>query len=78
MGKKNKAQGAEMKEKVKEMAPLYTDRTCNRDAGISMWEIMYRLLEKENSRVMKVATGAGSQHSSKASLEELACSFLHG
>ena len=38
---------------------------------------MYRLLEEENPRIMKVATGAGSQHSPEASLEELACSFLH-
>ena len=77
MGKKNKAQGSEAKEKTKEMAPLYTDTTCNRDAGISTWESMYRLLEEENPRVMKVDTAAGSQRSSEASLEELACSFLH-
>ena len=73
MGKKNKAQGSE----VKEMVPLYTDTTCNKDAGISTWESMYRLLEEENPRIMKVSTFAGSQRSSEASLEELACSFLH-
>src|SRR5271168_753456 len=38
---------------------------------------MYRLLEEENPRVIKVDTVAGSQRSSEASLEELACSFLH-
>jgi len=73
MGKKNKAQSSE----VKEMAPLYTDTACNRDAGISMWEGMYRLLKEENPRVMKVTAVADSQGSSEASLEELACSFLH-
>ena len=77
MGKKNKAQSSEAKEKTKEMAPLYTDTACNRDTGISTWESMYRLLEEENPRVMKVDTVAGSQRSSEASLEELACSFLH-
>ena len=77
MGKKHKAQGSEMKEKTKEMAPLYTDTACNRDAGISTWEGMYRLLEEENPKLMKVDSAAGSQNSSEASLEELACSFLH-
>ena len=56
MGKKNKAQGSEVKEKTKEMAPVYTDTACNRDAGISTWEGMYRLLEEENPRIMKVTT----------------------
>ena len=46
MGKKNKAQGSETKEKTKEMVPLYTDTACNRDVGISTWESMYRLLEE--------------------------------
>ena len=73
MGKKSKAQGSDMKE----MAPLYTDTACNRDAGISTWESMYRLLEEENPRIMKVAAVAGSQRSSEAFLEEIACSFLH-
>jgi len=73
MGKKSKAQSSE----VKGMAPLYTDTACNRDAGISTWEGMYRLLEEENPRIMKVVTGSDSQGSSEASLEELACSFLH-
>ena len=77
MGKKHKAQGSEMKEKAKEMAPLYTDTACNRDAGISTSEGMYRLLEEENPKVMKVDSTAGSPNSSEASLEELACSFLH-
>lgn len=77
MGKKNKAQTSEAKEKTKEMAPLYTYTACNRDVGISTWESMYRILEEENPRIMKVAAVAGSQRSSEASLEELACSFLH-
>lgn len=77
MGKKNKARGSEMKEKAKEMVPLYTDTTYNRNAGILTWESMYRLLEEENPKIMKVSAGTGSQHSSEASLEELACSFLH-
>lgn len=73
MGKKSKAQSSE----VKGMAPLYTDTMCNRDSGISTWEGMYRLLEEENPRIMKVAASSDSQGSSEASLEELACSFLH-
>ena len=77
MGKKNRAQGSEAKENMKEMVPLYTNTTCNKDAGISTWESMYRLLEEGNPRVMKVIVVASSQRSSEASLEELACSFLH-
>ena len=78
MGKKNIARGSETREKTKEMAPLYTDTTCNRDAGISTWEGMYRLLEEENPRIMKVtAAVAGASRPSEASLEDLACSFLH-
>ena len=60
MGKKHKAQGSEMKEKTEEMVPLYTDTACNRDTGISTWEGMYRLLEEENPKVMKVDSTAGS------------------
>lgn len=50
---------------------------CNRNAGIATWEGMYSLLEEENPRVMKFTVVASSQTSSEASLEELACSFLH-
>ena len=77
MGKKNKAQGSEVKEKTKEMTPLYTDTTCNRDAGISTWDGMYRLLEEEKPRIMKVTAVAGAPCSSELTLEDLACSFLH-
>lgn len=38
---------------------------------------MYNLLEEDNPRVMKVTAVTGSHSSSQASLEELACSFLH-
>ena len=77
MGKKNRAQSSEVRENTKEMAPLYTDTTCNKDAGISTWEGMYRLLEEEEPRIMKVTAVAGAPRSSEASLEDLACSFLH-
>ena len=73
MGKKGKAPSSE----EKEMAPLYTDTTCNRDAGIATWEGMYNLLEEENPRVMEVTATTGSNGSSEASLSELAFSFLH-
>jgi len=73
MGKKGKAPSFE----EKEMAPLYTDTTCNRDAGIGTWEGMCNLLEEENPRVMEVEATASSHSSSKASITELACSFLH-
>lgn len=78
MGKKSKAQSSETREKTKEMAPLYTDTACNKDAGISTWEGMYRLLEEEDPRIIKVtAAVAGASRPSEASLEDLACSFLH-
>ena len=78
MGKKNKAQSSETREKTQEMAPLYIDTACNKDACISTWEGMYRLLEEENPRIIKVtAVVAGASRRSEASLEDLACSFLH-
>lgn len=43
MVKKGKAHAFE---KLK-MTPLFTDITCNQDAGTSTWETMYRLLEEE-------------------------------
>ena len=39
---------------------------------------MYRLLEEENPRIIKVTAAlAGASRPSEASLEDLACSFLH-
>ena len=73
MGRKEKAPSSESKE----MASLYADTGCNKDAGITTWEGMFNLLEEENPRVMDVAATAGSINSSEASLTELACSFLH-
>ena len=73
MGKKGKAPSFE----EKEMAPLYTDTTYNRDIGIATWEGMHNLLEEENPRVMEVVATAGSHGSSEASITELACSFIH-
>jgi len=73
MGKKSKASSSE----EKEMAPLYTNTTCNRDVGIATWESMYNLLEEENPRVMEVTATTGSHSSSEATITELACSFLH-
>jgi len=73
MGNKGKALSSE----EKEMAPLYTDTACNRDTGIATWESMYSLLEEENPRVMEVTATVGSRVSSKASITEIACSFLH-
>ena len=73
MGKKGKAPSSE----DKEMTPLYIDTACNRDASITTWEAMYSLLEEENPKIMEVTTTAGSHGSSKASITELDCSFLH-
>ena len=73
MGKKEKSSSSENKE----MASLYADTACNKDAGISTWEGMYNLLEEENPVVMKVLATAGSSNTSEATLKELACSFLH-
>ena len=73
MRKKGKA----LISKDKEMTPLYTDITCNRDAGITTWEGMCSLLEEENPRVMEVIATADSRRSFEASITELACSFLH-
>jgi len=55
MGKKSKAPSS----KEKEMAPLYIDTACNRDAGIATREGMYNLLKEENPRVMEVTATAG-------------------
>ena len=73
MGKKGKAPSSE----DKEMTPLYTDTTCNKDAGITTWEGMYSLLEEEDPKVMEVMATTGSHGSSEASITDLACSFLH-
>ena len=73
MGKKGKALSSE----DKEMTPLYTHTTCNKDVDITIWEGMYSLLEEENPKVMEVITTADSCGSSEASITELACSFLH-
>lgn len=73
MGKKGKAPSTE----DKEMTPLYTDTTCNKDVGITTWERMYSLLEEEDPKVMEVTATAGSHGSSEASITNLACSFLH-
>ena len=73
MGKKSKAPSSE----EKEMAPMYTERACNKDAGIATWEGMYNMLEEENPKVMEVVATRGSNGSFEASLIELACSFLH-
>ena len=73
MGKKGKAPVTEKTE----MMPLFIDTNCTREAGISTWEGMYSLLEEENPRVMEVTVTANARGSSKASLTELACSFLH-
>ena len=73
MGKKGKALSSE----GKEMTPLYTDTTCNKDVGITTWEGMYSLLEEEDPKVMEVTATAGSHGSSEASITDLACSFLH-
>ena len=73
MGNKGKAPSSE----DKEMTPLYTDTTCNKYVDITTWEGMYNLLEEENPKVMEVTTIVGSHGSSKASIIELECSFLH-
>jgi len=72
IGKKGKAPSSE----EKEMTPLYTDATCNRDASITTWEGMHSLLE-EDTRVMEVTATTNSRGSSEASITELACFFLH-
>ena len=43
MGKKEKTPSSENKE----MASLYADTACNKDANITTWEGMYNLLEEE-------------------------------
>jgi len=73
MGKKGKAPSSE----DKEMMPLYTDTTCNKDVGITTWEGMYNLLEEEDPNVMEVTATAGSHRSSEPSITNIACSFLH-
>ena len=73
MGKKGKALSSE----DKEMTPLYTDTTCNKDFNITTCEGMYSLLEEENPKVMEVTTTTSSHGSSEATITELTFSFLH-
>ena len=73
MGKKEKSSNSENRE----MASLYADTACNKDAGITTWEGMYNLLEEENPVVLKVTATTGSSNTSQATLREMACSFLH-
>ena len=73
VGKKGKAPSSE----DREMTPLYTNTTCNKDAGISAWEGMYSLYEEVDPKVMEVTATAGSHGSSEASITDIACSFLH-
>ena len=73
MGKKGKAPSFE----DKEMMPLYTDTTCNKDTSITTWEGMYSLLKEEYPKVMEVTATASSHRSSEASITDLACSSLH-
>ena len=73
MGKKEKSSNSENRE----MASLYADIACNKDADISTLEGMYSSLEEENLVVLKVVATAGSSNTSEATLKELACSFLH-
>ena len=73
MGKKGKTPSS----KDKEMTPLYTNTTCNKDVGITTWEGMYSLLEEENPKMMEFAATKRSHGSAEASITELACSFLH-
>jgi len=72
MGKKGKAPASEKLE----ITPLFTDTTYTKEAGISTWEGIYRLLQ-ENLRVMEVTVMVDGCGSSEASLIELACSFLN-
>lgn len=67
MGKKRKVLSFE----EKEMAPLYTDTTWNKDTWIATWEGMYNLLEEENPIVMEVTATAGSNSSSEAFIGRL-------
>ena len=53
MGKKRKAPSAE----DKEMTPLYTNTTYNKDASITTWEGMYSLLEEEVSHGISRSCG---------------------
>ena len=73
MRKKGKAPSSE----DKEMMPLYTDTTCNRDADVTTWEGMHSLLKEENIRVMEVTATAYSCGSFEASITKLAYLFLH-
>ena len=65
MCKKEKSSSSENKE----MASLYADTACNKDAGISTWEGMYKLLEDENPVVIKVAATAVQRIRLKQPLE---------
>ena len=61
----------------KEKAPLHKDTTCNRNTGIFTWEVIHNLFEEINPKVVGFMATTDSSRSSKASVAELAFSFLH-
>ena len=73
MVKKGKAVASEKSE----MTPLFMDTTCNKEAGMSTWEVMYQLLEEEQPRILETTITVGGCDSSNASINDIACSFMH-
>jgi len=73
MVKKGKA----IASKKLELTSLFTDNTCNKEAGTSTWETMYQLLEEEQLRILETMIRVDGCDSFDASIHELVCSFLH-
>jgi len=72
MGKKGKATASEKSK----MVPLFSDTTCSRDEGTSIWEAMYNLLEEEKPMPLVTKAMEDAEESSDTSYFETSCSFM--
>lgn len=59
------------------MTPLFTYTTCKREGGTSTLEVVYKILEEEQIRIMEKNVTVDGRDSSDASILEKSCSFFH-
>lgn len=61
------------------MSPLFTDTTCTLDVGSASWEVIYKLFEDENPRVIvkQIATIDVYPRSNDVAWNDVANSFLN-
>lgn len=77
MSKKGKEISQVLPTEDSEMFPLFSDTTCNKECGSSSWEIMYKLFEDENPKVITKISTTGTKSTSDATYFDVACSFIH-